>query len=585
MTAGILIASCTGIGAAAGFCRRLTDTDLFASIDRRAGLKDRLSTADEVSAEQPFAAELQADARAAFAGIEPKRVFPALWQWRDTLFAAPALSGVVLVAWMLLPPQLSPEKQQERQAMSRKEEELQRISAPAEKASKEGRATEAEERLIQEVQRLRQDLRNLRSDPERALEKANELQSRAEQSANFRKEQTLQSLASASQATAEMALSALEKQQSLSPSELTAIRQQIEAQSKSQRNLAEKASEIRRQIEQIDRQLRDESLSPQERAELEGKREQLAEELAETEAQSAEIAAQNKANLQELQSQIQELQAEQLGIREQLNQTEAAMQELRQQMQQDSLSAEQKSRMMEEMKKLQELRKKLGQDFDRLADRLQQLSNQKAIQEMLEKLNNHPGMQELREMAQELEQNAESGELTQEQLQEMLDRMDELQKQLEELAEQLQDPEALEEFMRQKREALENAQMGQSMSQLGLSLGMGFGLVSTAPMPTPLTPEDRMDTDTGRVNKSDRDKDIKDRAIPTGVKGQRQDRGSEAFIEVRGPTGVGNRTSVPYRQVLPSYRKRAEKAVANQKIPKQHEKRVKRYFDSLGGNP
>jgi hypothetical protein len=46
---------------------------------------------------------------------------------------------------------------------------------------------------------------------------------------------------------------------------------------------------------------------------------------------------------------------------------------------------------------------------------------------------------------------------------------------------------------------------------------------------------------------------------------------------------VGNRSSVPFRNVLPSYEKKAESALNRQQIPKQHQRRVKEYFDSLTG--
>ena len=52
-------------------------------------------------------------------------------------------------------------------------------------------------------------------------------------------------------------------------------------------------------------------------------------------------------------------------------------------------------------------------------------------------------------------------------------------------------------------------------------------------------------------------------------------------IEIKAPTTVGNRSSVPYTQVLPSYKKKAESAMNRQEIPKEHQKRVKAYFESL----
>lgn len=69
-----------------------------------------------------------------------------------------------------------------------------------------------------------------------------------------------------------------------------------------------------------------------------------------------------------------------------------------------------------------------------------------------------------------------------------------------------------------------------------------------------------------------------------GVRGQRQKNGEEWFVEVKAPSAMGDRTSVPYQKVLPKYREAAEKAIDREAIPKQHEQRVKEYFESLTGN-
>ena len=59
------------------------------------------------------------------------------------------------------------------------------------------------------------------------------------------------------------------------------------------------------------------------------------------------------------------------------------------------------------------------------------------------------------------------------------------------------------------------------------------------------------------------------------------DRGEEYAVEIRAPAEVGE-SSVPYQQVLPQYRKDAEQAIERSEIPREHEDRVKQYFDSLG---
>lgn len=57
--------------------------------------------------------------------------------------------------------------------------------------------------------------------------------------------------------------------------------------------------------------------------------------------------------------------------------------------------------------------------------------------------------------------------------------------------------------------------------------------------------------------------------------------GMEMTFEIKAPTFKGTRTSVPYKNVLPSYTKKAESALNKNEIPKEHQQRVKRYFESL----
>lgn len=91
-----------------------------------------------------------------------------------------------------------------------------------------------------------------------------------------------------------------------------------------------------------------------------------------------------------------------------------------------------------------------------------------------------------------------------------------------------------------------------------------------------------MGVDTGLVNKSEKGVAGKGKASPTMVMGQRQDKGEETYIEIKAPAQLGKRSSVPYINVLPSYRKKAESALDRQQIPKEHQKRVKEYFEGLG---
>ena len=85
----------------------------------------------------------------------------------------------------------------------------------------------------------------------------------------------------------------------------------------------------------------------------------------------------------------------------------------------------------------------------------------------------------------------------------------------------------------------------------------------------------------GQVPMNEKEQNIKSSALPMSVTGDRRETGPESYIEVKGPTGLGAKSSTPYTKVLPKYKKQAEQAVQRQQIPREHQKRVKEYFESL----
>lgn len=88
----------------------------------------------------------------------------------------------------------------------------------------------------------------------------------------------------------------------------------------------------------------------------------------------------------------------------------------------------------------------------------------------------------------------------------------------------------------------------------------------------------------GEVPRQDNSTSAKVDGQIRSTRGQRDEkRGTDAFLEVRAPTTLGSRTSVPYSNVLPTYNRRAESALNGGKVPKKHQQRVRDYFKSLGG--
>jgi hypothetical protein len=94
--------------------------------------------------------------------------------------------------------------------------------------------------------------------------------------------------------------------------------------------------------------------------------------------------------------------------------------------------------------------------------------------------------------------------------------------------------------------------------------------------------KDNFFANTGVVHKSDKPEASQGKTNLTSVTGQRDPtKTGDTYIEFKAPTLVGNRSSIAYSRDVLSYKRKAEQAIDRQKIPKEHQKRVKDYFDSL----
>ena len=219
-------------------------------------------------------------------------------------------------------------------------------------------------------------------------------------------------------------------------------------------------------------------------------------------------------------------------------------------------------------------RKSLESKLKDAKEALEQIKLSKKAQDFLDRLQSHPAFQELMELAAKLQEGTEGGggegkALTKEQIEEMI-------KKLEELADQLKDEEDLVAFIEELKKALLRAKKAGSCSGVCLlPIGLGFGNGAAS--------KDSFFADTGRVPKSNQEKDITATTNARGVRGERAEQGTETHIEVTAPTAAGDRTKTPLTNVLPKYRKTAESAINKQQIPKSQQKRVREYFESLAG--
>jgi len=239
-----------------------------------------------------------------------------------------------------------------------------------------------------------------------------------------------------------------------------------------------------------------------------------------------------------------------------------AQREIQQKLSEGNLSEEQRKALEQQAKTMEELAKKLEMSED----------VQKALKE-LQEMKEFKEMQELMEQMEKAQQQMQEGEpLTDEQIQQM-------QEQMEQLAEQMKDPAAKEAMRQAMKEMIEQMKQGnidaQTMQQMMSMMGMG--------------PDGSGGKQGGAYqgegeNEKGDPMELEGKGKITAIRGERDEkRGQDAYSEIKAPTMVGSRTSVPYDKVLPGYKKTAESAVSNNKVKGKHRDRVREYFDQLSG--
>lgn len=368
--------------------------------------------------------------------------------------------------------------------------------------------------------------------------------------------------------------------------------------SDAERRLAEEARRLQRDLEK-GRMNREEAL--QRANELQQKAEQLTKQAAqetqkslaqaETAMERMERAALEKAGLGEIdpsllqmpQGQKEDLKAKNAARQEQLKKQLAAIDkklaEIAKKLAKKGLSDAERKALEEERKSLEAQKAALQKESEKAQKEGEALKLSDEAKGTLDKMRNHELMKEIRKLAEEMAKSAQAAskdgrpKMTPEQRAEM-------KKKLEELLSKLKDDEAMQEYLKQMLEAMRNGmeQAGETERAGELSMAL-MGLLGMKGAPD--VGEDGTFMDTGHVNKLDKPEAGKGKTFDTQVSGARRETGEESFVEIKAPTTVGNRTSVPYTKVLPSYRKKAEQALGRQEIPKEHEKRVRAYFESL----
>ena len=493
------------VGASAGLVRRLPTKALRASVDRRAGLENRLTAS---AMDVPFAGEIEEDASERLGTVRSATLYPLrVGGWHAGALASVALATAIFLLGST-PLLLSPAAKAARAEMAKKGKAVERITRTQFETPEAQRETSAaERRLVEEARRLQRDLEKGRLSKEEAMQRGDALQKQAQDLAKAAAQKAEASFAAAETAMDKMERAALEKagMGGLDPSMLQMPQGQKEALQKAnaakQAGLKKERDALEKRLAEIEKRLERGDLSEAERKALEAERKAI-------EAKKTEL-------------------------------------------------------------------EKAAEEAKKQGDALKLSDDARAT---LDKMRNHELMKEIRKLAEAMRksaaQAAKNGRppMTPEQRAEMKARM-------EALLAKLKDDKAMREYLEQMIEAMKNGML--QAGQCERPGGLGMGLMALLGMRGNDVGEDGVFADTGHINRLDKPEEGKGKTFETQISGARRETGEETFVEIKAPTTVGNRTSVPYRTVLPSYRKKAEEALGRKAIPKDQEKRVRAYFESL----
>ena len=508
---GALVAVGAVVGAIGNALRPIPARALTASIDRRAGLEDRLTTADErASNADVFDDALRHDAESHLATLQPKVVYPIRvdrWHGGTVAFVAAAAAIFLLGNTPLLLSDAGKAAREEVKKEGQKVERVRKENLETPEALRE--MDDAQRKLAEEMRRLQDQMEKARMTPEEARQKANELAKKAEELSKQSAEKTVQKLDEAQTAMDKM------------------LKQEL----------------AKAGMPDVDPQMAQMSDADREQA-------------------------------------IQDAKQEQSAAQKSMDALQKQLDAINQKLQDPKLSAEERKALEEQKKALESQMSSAKQAMQDAQAKQKALELSKFAKDVFAKMAKHQLMEEIRKLAQKLAKNAKAATKGGDKPPLTEEERKAIQKRLEELAKQLADEKAMEEYLKKMLEAMKQMNGTCRLCSSCLGLGIPLGL----PLPGgPGPDDDKMLLDTGRVNKLDKEAVGAGKTTATQVKGQRREGvGEETYVEIKAPTTVGNRTSVPYVKVLPSYRKKAESALDRQQIPKEHEKRVREYFNSLG---
>lgn len=391
------------ISAAYAFFRSIPPEAVALLIDRRAELKDRVTTA-LLCGETPFVEPLREDALNHLVSVRPSQIF------RFRLTAWHGVTAGLLLALLVsrflpeLPLPFLASFRQDRKEAKQVVENLQRVLKPVIEHAKEPEATNLEKAIAQQIRELYKRSRQGRLNKKEALLKAEKLLAEAEKLQRQSQEHLRK--VSTKAITAAEALKEGLKQKAMA------------SQMKEMRALLERMREI-------ERQLRSQDLTPTQRKLLEAEKQLL----------QRTLSAMGQLNPQEIQK-----------LMEVLEQQQAQLQKM---LQSGNLTPLERQLIEQQLQSLQH--------------QIRALRLSKQAQEFLRKLMSDPNFREAMRLLAELQkqlqemQQSQIPQISPEELEQMLK---ELEKAIEELAKRYGDDEKIRELARQILEAAKRLKEG-----------------------------------------------------------------------------------------------------------------------------
>lgn len=284
---GAMLATCGGVGFALGLALPVRDKALGDSIDRRAGLHNRVGTALEgPQAGLEFLHAQREDALTRLRGLRPSSLYPLkLYRLHAALVALCGLAALMFVLGNT-PLLLSEERQKDREELQKSATSVERVARPV--LDDVDGAKPEERDVANDIERLARELQKGRIDKDEALQKANELARKADELSRKRYGETQDLLTQAETAKDKVAREELSKQglDGADPSQIKADPSEMGAQ---RRRLEQKIQDLQNRLPNA------KSGAGSERSQIEA-----ALERAEKDLQTLELSQQARKTLEKL---------------------------------------------------------------------------------------------------------------------------------------------------------------------------------------------------------------------------------------------------------------------------------------------